>query len=242
MAPPYNPGPVTLQARYPASSDSNPPIAHNLNVLAEHLRNPPAGASPYKVIAIDGLDKRIVHSVIADLHHDITEDLHCPVRVISEDQRQYPVTTQSDLSYYDMQIRSLAAAWQAILHGPPPTTGGSRSSGQARRQKQRPCVWIVPLSPLMATMRASSRMASTGSYNSADLWRWLASRWSGANKPDITINIQEIAGTSLQREVLRFEGGNTRTLLVTTYENGGIDLAHIRRINLKVKELIQQDI
>jgi len=76
----------------------------------------------------------------------------------------------------------------------------------------------------MATIRASNHLVLTGTHDTVDHWRWLASYWSGHLRPDITINIEDMAYISINREILRLQGSDMNTLIVTKGMDSGVDL------------------
>ena len=194
--PPRVLGSVTLSARYFTESTIAPPVIHKLNALAEFLKKPPTNGTHNKVIAVDGLDRNTVHLVIVDLHSNITKDFHSTVRVLSEDPPQFPAIEPVALTHFSQQRQNWAYMWNVILQAPPPAprvgTWPEYRQGPAPHvstANPRLCVWIVPLSLLMATIRASTGMVLRSNYGSTDLWPWLASHWAGHFRPDVTINI-----------------------------------------------------
>lgn len=245
----HPPSPVGLRARYSFSTMGSPPIAHKLNVLSEYLEScPPQDHIQNKVIAVDGLDRNAVRMVISELHYNISKDLQCPVRVIGDEFAQRPINETSDMAHYVAQIHNWAAMWRMISEASPPDCSiGARSSQPERLRghiqsslSDRLCIWIMPLSPLMVTFRAATRIAMTGTFGPSDLWRWLASHWAGYLKPDITINLQEIADTATKPEVLRFEGSNMNTLLVTKLRDSDIlSSSQMRRVTFEIEDWIQ---
>ena len=150
--------------------------------------------------------------MIANLNHHITSHVGCTVRVMANASRP-PADPSPRLDFYVRQIHDWAAMWQTISGAPLPTPSSTR-----------PCIYLLPLSPLMATIRASNMLALTGTYNTADLWRWLASHWAGHPRPDLTINIEDITVTSVNREVLRMQGYRINTIIVTKASDDGVEL------------------
>lgn len=229
--------PVSLRARYGFSPTATPSVAYNLNVLSEFLKNRPAQHSVQnRVIAIDGVDRNAVQLVISELHSRICKDLRCTVRVLGGDFPQRPINETSELAYYIGQIHNWAAMWSVVFEASPPIPQSKEPT-----PSDRLCIWIMPLSPFMATYRAAIRISMTGSYVPSDLWRWLAGHWDGYLKPDITVNIQEIADTATKGEVLRFEGNKMNTLLVTQLRAGHSQLSarQLRRVIFEVEDWIQ---
>ena len=248
--PPRVLGSVTLRARYFTESTITPPVIHKLNALAEFLKKPPTDSTYNKVIAVDGLDRSAVQLVIADLHYNITQDLHFTVRVLSEDPPQFPANEPVALTHFSRQIENWTSMWDVILQAPPPAprvgTWPEHHQGpvpHASTASPHLCVWIIPLSPLMATVRASIGMALRNNYGSTDLWSWLASHWAGNFRPDVTVNIQEVADSSTKREVLRFEGNDTKTLVVTTVRDGDVHITtnQLERVTFEVKVWIRSN-
>ncbi|KAL6716957.1 slightly ste11-like protein [Lecanora helva] len=223
--------PIVLRPCYSSRSTVNPPLVPRLNLLAENLLDRPIEDTQNRIIAVDGLDRNAVQLVIAELHHAITRELKYPVRVINEILPSGPSQGPADMADYLRHINNWAAMWNVILHTPPLDAAN----------QQQLCVWIMPLSPLMVTTRASIAIALRG--GSADMWAWLASHWAGHLRPDITINVQDVADTSSKQEVLRFEGNGMDTLIVTISRDGGILFtpSQLSRMNLEVKEWIQAD-
>ena len=239
--------PVALRARYSTSAIVTPPVVSNTNVLAEYLKSRHADYLQGKVIAVDGLDREAVQAVVTELHYNITRDFRCSVRVLHEGIPQPPVDATAEMARFLGQIQDWSAMWEVILRASPPALRPKFQSDQNRADDMDgdipSVVWIIPLSPLMATTRALTGIALTGSYNAADLWRWLASHWNGHFRPDVTINVQEIADVCTKREVLRFESNKMNTLLLTTSRVNGIDITsrQLRRAVFEVKEWIRGD-
>ncbi len=238
--------PEALQAWYTESALITPPVISKINALSEFLkaRSPD---DPQRVIAVDGLDRNAVQLVIAELHYDLSRDLRCTVRVLSEELPPYPLDESAQLAHFLRQIRQWAAMWNLILQAPPPEARlqtppdhPQQASEYSPERSAWPCIWIMPLSPLMATIRASTGMALRGAYGSIDLWPWLASHWAGHLRPDVTINVQEVADTSWKWEVLRFEESDMNTLIVTTSSDRGVHVTsgQLRFIVLEVREWV----
>lgn len=247
IPPPRASSPAVLRARHSASLAATPPLIQKIKVLAEYLRDCPPGAAQNKIIAVDGLDRDAVQSVIAELHYNITRHLKLTVRVLSQEIPQHPVHESAEIALYHSQIQHWAAMWTLILGALPPAPqpgAGHEESRGAPPATARPCVWIMPLSPLMATTRASIGIALKGTYGSADLWPWLASHWAGCLRPDITVNIQEVADTSSKREVLRLEGDHMNTLIVTIAREGGFHVtsSQLETVNREITQWLRADI
>ena len=191
------PNPVFMHARFSASRPTGTPVAQRLRVLSQFLAAPPATGRQDRVIAVDGLDRRNVQAVIAELHYHLADNLQYPVYVLNNDQNTPFSNLAPELAQFHAQIERWAATWREIVHSQPllsrPCDPGVEASSESTPFL---CIWIVALSPYMATVRAANRMTLTGSYHAADLWHSLAGQWHGHSRPDVTINIQEIADTS----------------------------------------------
>lgn len=77
----------------------------------------------------------------------------------------------------------------------------------------------------MATIRASNQLVLTGIYSTVDYWRWLASHWSRYPRPNIIINIKDIANISVNREILRLQGLNINTLIIIKGLDSRVDFS-----------------
>jgi len=196
-----------------------PPIVQHLSLLNEFLGVRPKYPGQCKVIAIDGFDRNAVQMLIAKLSNHIKR-IKCTVRVIDDDftrEPEVPVDRSTQLCGYIRQIHNWGMMWNKIAEAPsPPPTRAGPCAG--------PVIYLLPLSPLMATIRASDHLALTGTYCTIDHWRWLASHWSGHPRPDITINIEDMATVSMSREIIRLQGSDMNTLVVTKGLDGGVDL------------------
>lgn len=244
---------IEIMARYSVPSMPRPPRVQQLVLLNQFLETRPSDPTKPKVIAVDGVDKNAVRTLIAHLHRHILNSLgytvrtlchnsiapqpppsHSPNLAISEGpiegevSRSPEATAQMD--HYMQQIYDWDSMWISIAEA------SSHSSSRAR-----PCVYLLPLSPLMATLRASSHLALTDSCD-PDRWRWLASHWAGHPRPDITINVENIADISVNWEVIRFQGSNMSTLAITKAADG-IELAaqQLRRVCFEVEDLLISD-
>ncbi|KAL6714245.1 slightly ste11-like protein [Lecanora helva] len=220
-----------------------PPILYRLDILGQYLKPRLANAPDFKVIAVDGLDKNAVHLVIATLHHCITQDLGCTVRVVGE---QIPlnvstVPTPTALDRLNEQVHYWNGMWDMMIDDIPSGLNNHGLPGYLHPSLltySHPCIYILPLSPFIATLKASIGMELVGVDGDLTLWRWLASHWAGRLGPDITVNIQETSDIVLDHEVLRIEGESMKTIIVTKARNGGIDItpSQIRRVSFEVKE------
>ncbi len=102
--------------------------------------------------------------VISELHYNILKDLQCAVRVFGEEFPERPISESSDMAYYVGQIHSWATMWKMVSEASPPdfSMGGHSSQPERSRGHDRLYIRIMPLSPLMVTLRAASRIATTG--------------------------------------------------------------------------------
>ena len=221
-----------VTARYYIPSSLRPPIVQYLAVLDQFLGTRPNSPRQPIVIAIDGLDRNAVQMMIANLNHHMTSDVGCTVRVMGNASSRQPVDPSPHLDFYIRQIHDWAAMWQTIFRAPLPTQSSAR-----------PCIYLLPLSPMMATIRASNLLALTGTHNTADLWRWLASHWEGHPRPDLTINIEDVTFTSVNREVLCMQGCRMNTIIVTKASDDGAELVaeQLGRVSREVDECIGLD-
>ena len=71
-------------------------------------------------------------------------------------------------------------------------------------------------------------LKSSQSHHRAEIWGWLAKHWVGFFKPDIIINIRDVADTAARKEVLRFGAGNMDTLIVTTTGHSDLSSAQLK--------------
>ena len=229
---------VSLSARFSAHSAARPATVQNLSVLSEFLRARPADGGEPRVIAVDGLDRNAVQMMIANLYHHISRDPRFTVRVMSESHYRPPTDPSAAMLFYLRQIRDWGQMWQVVLGSPAMASDTRTPFAHRQSSPLPPCLWILPLSPLMATMRVANHVAMTGTYGTVDLWRWLSSHWQGHIRPDITINIQEMADTSRDREVLRYSGSNMNTLVVTKVPGPGVEITpkQYRRVAFEVEE------
>lgn len=220
-------------------------FGRRLSVLAEFMRARPTNTSLVKVIAVDGFDRQAVHAMIANLHYHITRDLQYVVRVISEDSFYPPNNRPAELYNFYQQIQSWGAMWEMILH----TSSISSDFRPHKRAKsarvypanptasfEYPLIYILPLSPMMATMQAVQRIMGPN-----DPWRLLSGYWKDRFRPDVTINIQDIADTRNQYEVLRFQVQGMNTLVVSKEGNTGLNInpQQLRRVLFETAEWIR---
>jgi len=175
----------------------------------------------------------MVQLVIANLHHNINQDLGCTVRVFGDiipRKPQFP-----EMFYFISATNTWGSICDAIL--------------QARQKLLAlppgillpTCIYILPLSPLMATIRAADRIAFNckGEGDRRDLFLFFAKYWTGLTVPDITINIQDPTNTMRQGEVLRLY--NEKTLVVAKAQGGGISITprQLRRVIFEVEEWLR---
>lgn len=88
----------------------------------------------------------------------------------------------------------------------------------------------------MATMQAVPRIMGPH-----DPWRLLSGYWKDRFRPDVTINIQDIADTRNQYEVLRFQVQGMNTLVVSKEGNTGLNInpQQLRRVLFETAEWIR---
>ena len=216
-----------------------------MSVLAEFMISRPANVSLVKVIAVDGLDRQAVHGMIANLQHRIRRDLQYAVRVINEDYFYLPADQTTELSQFIRNVHSWRAMWETILHAPPVSSDPRSHNGRIQPAAMHPdhptmsvecpLIYILPLSPLMATTQAMHRMVDTN-----DPWRVLSAYWKESFRPDVTINIEDI-GTTYRNEVLRLQVRGMEALVVMKEGNTGLNVSpkQMRRVVFEAEELIR---
>lgn len=196
-----------------------PSILYRLGVLGEFLMRLAPDAERFKVVTVDGTERKVVNLVIASLHYQIKKDLGFTVRVVSDSPQSPSTYSPTAISTYLDHIRNYGLMWAMMLHTQP----SEHSVQPAPHPNTSPLVYILPLSQFMATLEASK--STQWAYHSQDdLWRWLASHWAGHLRPDVTVIVRENHDDPKDREVLRVQGENMRTLLVTTVPDGEIGL------------------
>jgi len=77
---------------------------HRLGVLGEVLRA--HDAKQFKVVAVDGTNRNVVHLGIASLHYQITKDLKYTVRVVSDNSQPPSSYLPTAISTYLDRIRN----------------------------------------------------------------------------------------------------------------------------------------
>ncbi len=99
-------------------------------------------------------------------------------------------------------------------------------------------IYILPLSPLIAIIRAANRIIFNckGEGDRYDLFLFFTKYWTGLTVPDITINIQDPTNIMRQGKVLRLY--NEKTLIVTKAQGGRISITprQLRRVIFEVEE------
>lgn len=233
--------PAYAEARFIAPDlSAGPPMLHRLSVLGESLMLRAPDTKQFKVVAVDGTNRNVVHLVIASLHYQITKDLRYTVRVVSDNSQPPSSYRPTAISTYLDHIRDWGLMWAMMLHTHPTRRSSEHSVQPAlypATSYPYPLVYILPLSPFMATLEAS-KSTELAHHPHDGLWRWLAGHWAGHLRPDITVILRENNNNTMDQEVLRVEGENMRTLLVTNVPDGEIDLtpAQLRRITFEVEE------
>ena len=225
-------------------------LVDKLDVLGQYLNVRPVNAPNFKVVAVDGLDRNAVHLVIANLHYQIVKDLRFTVRVVGEQLPLRSHDTRPPLEILNDQVQYYGSLWDSIWNAPrglsdvapdpPPITGQQRHLFPPPiNTSAYPYIFIIPMSPLTATLKASKFVGFPGSDGDLNVWRWLASHWGGRWTPDVMVNIQEAADmVHFDHEVIILNDGKIRTLNLTKTREGGVDLtpAQLRRITFEVEE------
>lgn len=172
-----------------------PSIPHRLGVLGEF---PVLRAYDAKV---DGTKRSVINSIITSLHYQITKDLGLTVRVVSDSQSLLTYPPTAILTYLD-HIRNYSLMRAMILYTQPTERISELSVQPATHPDASPLVYILPLSPFIATLEAS-KSTQLAYYFQDDLWRWLAGHSAGHLRPDVTVIVQENHNDPKDREVLR---------------------------------------
>ena len=148
--------------RTPSYAPTGPPTVSRLDTLCEFLSPRFHNPMRIKVIALDGEDADAVSTMIEKLQHRVIEDLHYTVRVLDQDRRRVSHLQSTELSSFRGSIECWKFFWDIMLQasssiGNPGLRAvpSSQSIPHTATFDQKPCVYILPLSPLMATIRAS---------------------------------------------------------------------------------------
>ena len=241
------PPPVYTEAKFCTSNlNLAPPILNKLDGLAAFLKPRPQDGPDIRVVAVDGLDRNAVHLVVASLHFHITKELLYTARVVGDYVPPKPFDPSAIIENLSGQIHYWKGMCDMMLSTaipmpplPTPPEGSLRHPAASS-----PCIYLIPLSPLMATIKASKYVELAGTDGNLDIWRWLAGHWAGQWAPDITINIHESSDIMLEHDVLRIEGKGSKSLFITKAKDGSIDLtpAQLRRVMFEVKEWLYDGI
>lgn len=240
--PSYSPPAVTSQAlpsietaqNQHQSASSVPSTASKIteraNVLSRYLNHQP---SNNKIIAIDGVDRTLVHLVIAELEYHINHNLGFTVRVIDDDTpqihqlpEQLAFTTATEV--WSSMCDEIEHSYPNFLTPPPglilPT-----------------CVYLSPLSPLMATIKITDGMGSEGVDEERQSFRFHAEHWRGLIAPDIIIHIHNTTNTFGQGQVLVLH--SMKTLLVAREQDGwmSLDPRQLRSVAFEVEGWLRDD-
>ena len=207
-------------------------IGRKLSVLAEFMKRRPANAPPYRVIAIDGIDRIAVHTLIANLRSHIPEGLHYTVRVFRINPFMTYNNQPTEIPDFTHRVRYWDSVWRKVLDENLPST----ISTQLPVASNIPVVCIVPMSPLMVTSQALHP-----TMDPHDSWRALSTHWGRSFRPDVTINIQDIANTRNRPEVLQFQIDDMNALVVNKKGNTGLNITseQMERLLFEVKEWIR---
>ena len=225
---------------------TGPPTMSRLDILCEFLTPRFHNPMHIKVIAVGGGDAETIGTMIEKLQHHIIKDLHYTVRALGHEFCRVSHLQPPDLSTFRGSIECWKTLWEVIIH-----TSLSTSNSESREAPpgqsiprtavfdQKPCVYILPISPLMATLKAS-KSTELQCNSSPMIWRWLASHWSGHRRPDIIINIQESVESHMTHGVVRVDGNSMRTLVVMQPSGKGLDLtkSQLRRVVFEVEDLL----
>ena len=217
-----------------------------MSILAGSMKSRPATGSLFKVIAVDGADRHAVHGMIATLQHRITRDLRYFVRVMGEDSFYPPFSQPTQLSHFIRRVESWGAMWEMILHAPPNFSNPVFYNGSDKPAPTHPeytimppdypTVYILPLSPLMATLHALGQAADL-----KDPWHVLCSYWKDSFRPDLTVNIGDITNSHCCNEVIRFQGTGMNAIVLTKEGGPGLNATpqQMRRVVFEVEEWIR---
>ena len=211
-------------------------IERKLRILAEFMQSRPANAPLVKVIAVDGSDRHAVHSLMAILHHRITRNLRYVVRILDIDPVVPSNNHPTELPHFVRRIQAWDQAWDMLWYDIFNAYHASTHPAYRMGPLDSPQVYILPMSPLMVTTQALH-----GTLVSNDQWRFLSSYWKHSFRPDVTINIQDIADTNHQYEVLRFQANSMNALIITKQGNTGLHItsSQMRRVVFETEEWIR---
>lgn len=216
------------------------PFMEHLNLLGQYLEESSLGYLCGKIIAIDGYGKDSIQLVINSLRHFIIEDLNIQVRTVEMDSGG---ASASDLAQFMASLRrwdEMVATISADSSAPPRSNEHWCSGCNifALPWPRQSPVYILPISPLMITLKAAnSKNASAGNYSPNDVFQFLARFWSYSIKPDITVSIVEPTSDITAESVIRLQSSQMNTMILA--ETGGeiaISPRQLRRLALEVKE------
>lgn len=233
------------------------PIFQKFEMMSKILSNP-EDSQLIKVIAVDGYDPKLVESMIDYLSKEVST-MGNVVRVFDDDEVREVIREPTDLKTYKQHIWLWDNLWKYIIKLPVPgpvTTNPnhdttmadmySSADGSSYSKTQLPFVNIIPFSPLMVSLKATTEIPLNGTYTYDDQtsmyesqWCKLARLWSGRIKPNVTVLIQN----SQEIRLHGIEDQNTNNILVTKRnpEYGGLTGKQLRRVGFEVKEWLRQD-
>ncbi|KAL9045014.1 MAG: hypothetical protein Q9214_001894, partial [Letrouitia sp. 1 TL-2023] len=219
-----------------------PPVIHKVRTLAEVLRAHPQNTSDFRILAIDGVNERTVQFIVEFLANHLSYHLAFQVRVF---KRSASCSYENlDLGGFSHQIQTWASTCAHIASSSSEriTQGAPLKAPGSGVNPTQLCIYIVPISPLMATIRAANKPSALFA-NAEVRWRWLVSHWQGILRPDIMINIQSPEATLRDCEVLRIHGSGLDTLVLTPATSGKeiITLKQLRRMCFEVIEWLIQE-
>ena len=226
----------------PTHHASLPPFAQHQQILDEFLQSRDADTCGSKLIAIDGCDIQSLHLLISHLQYCLTKDLKVVVRVFGSalGVRDGSVGGMGRL-LSEIQLWHGICATLATVPSTQSSPGTSSQPPVVPPLVEPTCVYIVPMTPLMATLRAVEDISREDAHIPSIRFGHLASLWDGSFQPDITINIQE--DCNAKRPVYMGTLHGTKVLTVMQGWTGQLRITpkQIKRVTFEVEDWLQED-
>lgn len=236
----------------------SPPIIQKLLSLSKILQARPKTVARVRIIAVDGLDFSAVNFLTNYIRYHVAKETGCPVCILCGETAFSPSHEGEDNSSLSSYLRRIQL-WKEICESVHlirvpsivetstsmtflPHAFLSTSTDDPWSTMSLECVYLIPFSPLMTTLKAASRIPITNAYTNGDHWRWLAGHWDEAWRPDITINVQVQEKALKDRDVLRIYDHNMNSLFVikATVGNILITAKQLRRVMFEVLEWLKE--
>lgn len=188
-----------------------------------------------KIIAVDGYDQKSIHLVIESLQRNIREDLEVEVKTAEADCEVFP-QFEAGLQRWDGLVAAISFMPQATLLSDEHWCSMCDIFTSCRSP-----VYILPVSPLMITLKAAESISpQVGNNHPNPDFKYLVERWRNSITPDITISIIKPTHGFMAESIFRQQGSQMNMTLTETGAADALSPRQLRRLAFEVEDWLHE--